>query len=78
MGESSATGLVNHLGQVFSDQENIHDGLYIADGSIIPTPIGVNPFLTISALTEHIAEGIVGRMGGISQPLASRAGREPA
>ena len=37
----------------------VHQGFYIADGSIIPTSIACNPLLTISALAERIAEGIV-------------------
>lgn len=65
MGESAITGLVNHLGQVFNKDGSIYEGLYIADGSIVPTAIGVNPFLTISALTERIAEGIITKLGGV-------------
>jgi cholesterol oxidase len=65
MGESATTGLVNHLGQVFNNDGSIYEGLYIADGSIVPTAIGVNPFLTISALTERIAEGIITKLGGV-------------
>lgn len=34
-------------------------GLYICDGSIMPTSLGVNPQLTIFAMAEKIAEGIV-------------------
>jgi cholesterol oxidase len=64
IGENHTSGLVNHLGQVFKENGTVHDGLYIADGSIIPTPIGVNPFLTISALTERIAEGVIAKLGG--------------
>ncbi len=37
----------------------VHQGLYVADGSVIPTSIGCNPLLTISALSERIADGIV-------------------
>ena len=34
----------------------LHQGLYVANGSIIPTSIGCNPMLTIAALSERIAE----------------------
>ena len=66
MGESHETGLVNHVGQVFDGLGGVHDGLYVADGSILPTAIGVNPLLTISALTERIAESVVADLGGIT------------
>jgi cholesterol oxidase len=43
------------FGQVFG-----YDGLYVADGSIVPTAVGSNPTATISALSEMVAEGITG------------------
>ena len=64
MGEDQTTGLVNDSGQVFDERGIPHDGLYIADGSIVPTAIGVNPFLTISALSERIAESVTTSLGG--------------
>jgi len=41
------------FGQVFG-----YDGLYVADGAIVPTGVGANPTATISALSEMVAEGI--------------------
>ena len=37
---------------------HVHNGLYVADGSLMPTPLGVNPYFTIAALAERIADGI--------------------
>lgn len=54
MGTKAANGVVDHSGQVFN-----YRGLYIADGSIVPKAIGLNPSRTIAALAEHIAAGIV-------------------
>ena len=57
MGPNAQKGVVNGVGRVFSGNGNqVHDNLYVADGSIVPGAIGVNPFLTISALAEWIAE----------------------
>ena len=38
-----------------------HDvrGLYVADGSVFPTSSGVNPMITIMAIADHVARGIV-------------------
>jgi long-chain-alcohol oxidase len=35
------------------------DGLYVADASIFPTSLGVNPCYTVYALGRHIAQRIV-------------------
>jgi len=53
-------GAVDHFGRVFRDDtQAVHEGVYVADGSIIRSALEVNPFLTISALAERIVENIV-------------------
>lgn len=37
-----------------------HPGLYVTDGSLIPGILGVNPFLTITALAERLMDDILG------------------
>jgi cholesterol oxidase len=50
MGTSPRDGVVDHSGQAFG-----HPGLYVADGSVFPRPLGVNPSRTIAALAERTA-----------------------
>jgi cholesterol oxidase len=55
MAERAEDGVVDHAGRVFSGASGsqVYDSLLIADGSVMPTSLGVNPLLTISALAER-------------------------
>ncbi|HEY6728818.1 MAG TPA: GMC oxidoreductase, partial [Polyangiaceae bacterium] len=56
MGEDAESGVVDERGRVFrgASGSEVHEGLYVADGAILPRSAGVNPLLTISALAERI------------------------
>jgi choline dehydrogenase-like flavoprotein len=40
------------------------EGLYVADASVFPTSIGVNPMMTVIALASRISRGIAERLSG--------------
>jgi cholesterol oxidase len=50
MGNEPGGSVVNHCGEVWN-----HPGLYVADGSVIPTALSVNPSMTIAAIAERTA-----------------------
>ena len=54
MADSPRDGVVDARGRVFGQP-----GLYIADGSIFPGAVGLNPSRTIAALAEHIAAAMI-------------------
>jgi cholesterol oxidase len=51
MGSNPDEGFVNEYGEVFGYEG---EGLYCADGSVMPGPIGPNPSLTIAAFAERL------------------------
>ncbi|MBL7811566.1 MAG: GMC family oxidoreductase N-terminal domain-containing protein [Bacteroidetes bacterium] len=55
MGDSIETAVVNHKGQVYSGDSDtgVFENFYITDGSVMPRSLGVNPLLTISAVSER-------------------------
>ncbi len=53
MGKDASEGVVGPDGQVHG-----YPGLYVADGSVVPANLGVNPSLTITALAEYIMSQI--------------------
>ena len=63
MAETMADGVVDETGRVFrrsgSGPRTVYPGLYVADGSAVPTALGVNPALTISAIAMRVAERMI-------------------
>jgi cholesterol oxidase len=56
IGEGPGSGAVNEFGEVFANDGALLKGLSVTDGALLPSALGVNPLLTISALSERIAE----------------------
>jgi choline dehydrogenase-like flavoprotein len=64
MGNDVTDGVVNSYGQVFrndnsADKKKVYPKLYVVDGAIIPDSLGVNPSLTISALSFRSAKQLI-------------------
>ncbi|MEO6323036.1 MAG: GMC oxidoreductase, partial [Thermoanaerobaculia bacterium] len=67
MAASVADGVCDGLGRVYDKAKDgqadpYYRGLYIADAAVIPTALGVNPSLTISALALQAAENIIAEL----------------
>lgn len=52
--DSPERGVCDPLGRVFG-----YPGLYVADGALLPTPIGRAPSMTIAALAEWVSEHLL-------------------
>lgn len=58
MGRDASEGVIDRFGRVFG-----YDNFYIADGSIIPVNLSVNPSLTITALSEWVMSHVPAKEG---------------
>jgi cholesterol oxidase len=65
MGADAAEGVIDKYGRVFG-----YDNFYVADGSVVPVNLSVNPSLTICALAEWIAGHVPPKVA--SQPSEQR------
>jgi cholesterol oxidase len=54
MSETPATGVVSPEGEVFG-----YPGLFVADGSVVPSSLGFHPAMTIAGIAERAAEAMV-------------------
>jgi cholesterol oxidase len=63
MGADAAQGVIDKYGRAFG-----YDNFYIADGSVVPVNLSVNPSLTICALGEWIMSHVPEKHSA-SQPL---------
>src|SRR4030095_7865381 len=66
-------GVVNHIGQVFNGAPRPHEealfrNLLVLDGSIVPTSLGINPSLTIAALSHRAVEAVREEWGWKAPP----------
>jgi cholesterol oxidase len=75
MADDGAGGVVDHAGRVFTGLNGeVHDGLVVADGAVVPRPLAVNPLLTISALAERASELLAADRGWSDRDRTSAAG----
>jgi choline dehydrogenase-like flavoprotein len=58
MGDNVHSGVVDQYGRVFDPEADVHPGLFVLDGSIVPTSLGINPALTIAALSLRAVEAL--------------------
>ncbi len=63
MAESKDHGVVDHRNEVFDNE-----GLFCIDSSAIPTSLGVNPSLTISAVSERAVALLIDRAADYGLP----------
>jgi len=80
MGDDGAQGVVDWRGAVFKGPgREVHAGLHVLDGAIVPRALGVNPFVTISALSLLAARDIASELArpdlGSTAPAALAAPR---
>jgi cholesterol oxidase len=70
---------VDDRGRVFaaSTGDTVHDGLVVWDGSIVVRPLGVNPLLTISALTERAVAALATAHGWAIDETPARPAPPP-
>jgi cholesterol oxidase len=78
MGSAPHSGVVNHQGQVYLPNGEVYAGLMVMDGSVIPTSLGVNPLLTITALAERACRLVLQDITSSIAPTVELPAHPPA
>jgi cholesterol oxidase len=74
MGRNEEEGVVDSYGEVWG-----YPGLHVADGSVMPGPVGPNPSLTIAAVAERSVEAVLeGRTAELPRRARAAAPAAPA
>ena len=55
--------VTKHTSYIIGESTKVLEGLYVVDGAIIPTSVGVNPTLTISCVAERCMRLLAEREG---------------
>ena len=79
MADDASNGVVNERCQVYSANagDDVHKGLFVCDGSVLPTSVGVNPLFTITALAERAMQKLADDKGWTIQQGDSVPTHEP-
>lgn len=73
MGDDPANSVVDSFGAVHG-----YPGMYIADGSVMPGPVGVNPSLTIAAFARRAALELLRRRSSSDAAMQAAPAAGPA
>lgn len=81
MADDVRRGVVDDCGRVYQPDnagKGVHAGLYVLDGSIVPTSLAANPLLTITALAERaIAKLLETDFQDLKKPASTTALEPP-
>ena len=57
MSNLSTNGVVDPSGETFEVKN-----LYVADGSVLPTSLGINPMITVEAMAIMVSKSVVKKL----------------
>jgi len=77
MGTTGMDGVVNSYGQVLRGEgTDAYPNLYVMDGSMVPSALGVNSSLTIAALALRCIEHMIDEEEKVKEPAKRKPGRQ--